>query len=521
MENQVKVRRKEVVKPNRGKIVLFVSIAVIGLLGVVSSIVAVSYFGLFEKSNEIIKENNARIIRVAGTGKLQDAINQAESGDVIELEAGSTYSAISLPNKQIKEFITIRTSAYKQLPENVRVNAAQAKLMAKIVSIGQGKPALTTENSAHHFRFVGIEFTPNETDYVYNLVYLGTETSKLADLPHDLEFDRCYFHPNLKGKTRRGIGLNSGNTTIKNSYLQGFAFPGEETQAIAGWTGSRNIKILNNFLEGGAENVIFGGSDPASADLIPMDIEVRGNYFYKPDAWKGVNTIKCLFELKNAKRVQVIGNYFENNLEDSAFRITVRNQDGKAPFSTIEDVVIQDNVINGAAGGINILGKDDLNPSQTMRRLKIVNNLFLNVGNGKFEGQGGGYFIQICDGEDILIANNTSFNWGNAVTFHDALPKNTIFRDNIISHGSYGIHGLSDFKTTAPKFFKNNVIVNNKSLSDSDLVKPSDNFMVQSMDDVGFMNLKQNNYQISPNSKYKGIGCNIDAIAKEALKVGK
>jgi hypothetical protein len=518
MENQVKVRRKEVVKSNRGKIVLFVSIAVIGLLGVVSSIAAISYFGLFEKSNEITDENGGRIIRVAGIGKLQDAINKAESGDIIELEAGTTYSAISLPNKSIKEFITIRTSAYKQLPENIRVNASQAKLMAKIVATGQSKPALSTENSAHHFRFIGIEFTPNEADYVYNLVYLGTETSKLVDLPHDFEFDRCYFHPNLKGKTRRGIGLNSGNTTIKNSYLQGFAFPGEETQAIAGWSGTRNIKILNNYLEGGAENMLIGGSDPASADLIPMDIEVRGNYFFKPDAWKGVNTIKCLFELKDAKRVQVIGNYFENNLEDAAFRITVRNQDGKAPFSTIEDVVIQDNVINGAAAGINILGKDDTNPSQTMKRLKIVNNLFLNIGSGKFEGQGGGYFVQICDGEDILIANNTSLNLGNTVTFYNALPKNTLFRDNIMMNGSYGIHGFDDFKTMSPKFFKNNVIVNNKGLGDSDIAKPSGNFLVQSMDDVGFLNIKQNNYQLSPNSKFKGIGCNVETIAKETLK---
>jgi hypothetical protein len=518
MENQVKVRRKEAVKPNRSKAVLFVSIAVIGLLGLVSSIVAVSYFNLFEKPNDITEESGGRIIRVAGTGKLQDAINQAQSGDTIELEAGSTYSAVSLPNKPIKEFITIRTSAHKKLLENVRVNATQAKFMAKIVALGQGRPALTTENSAHHFRFIGIEFTPNETDYVYNLVLLGTETSKLADLPHDFEFDRCYFHPNLKGKTRRGIGLNSGATTIKNSYLAGFAFPGEETQAIAGWTGTRNIKLLNNYLEGGAENVMFGGSDPASADLIPMDIEVRGNYFYKPDAWKGVNSIKCLFELKNAKRVQVIGNYFENNLEDAAFRLTVRNQDGKAPFSTIEDVIVQDNVINGAAAGINILGKDDTFPSQTLKHLKIVNNLLLNIGNGKFEGQGGGYFVQISEGEDILITGNTVFNQGNTVTFYNVMPRNTMFRDNIMMNGSYGIHGLEDYKTTVQKFFQNNVIVNNKGLGDSDIAKPSGNFLVQNIDDVGFTDIKQNNFQISPNGKFKGIGCNIEAIAKEALK---
>ncbi len=516
MENQVKVRRKETVKNNHGKIVLFVSVAVIGLLGIVSSIAAISYFNLFAKPNEIIEENGGRIIRVAGNGKLQDAINKAESGDIIELEAGAAYSAISLPNKSIKDFITIRSSGYKNLPENIRVNATQAKFMAKIVAIGQGKPALLTENSAHHFKFIGIEFTPNEVDYVYNLVYLGTEDSKLADLPHDFEFDRCYFHPNLKGKTRRGIGLNSGNTIIKNSYLEGFAFPGEETQAICGWTGTRNIKIINNYLEGGAENVLFGGSDPASADLTPTDIEVRGNYFFKPDAWKGVNSVKCLFELKNAKRVQVIGNYFENNFEGAAFRITIRNQDGKAPFSTIEDVVVQDNVINGAGEAVNILGKDDNYPSQTLKRLKIINNLFLNIGGGKYGN--GGYFIQIADGEDILIANNTVFNQGNTTSFYGVMPRNTLFRDNIIMNGSYGIHGLDDYKTMIPKYFKNNVIVNNKGLGESDIIKPANNFLVQNMNDVGFVNIAENNFRLTANSKYKGIGCNLDTIAKETVK---
>src|SRR6185295_18728325 len=122
-----------------------------------------------------------------------------------------------------------------------------------------------------------------------------------------------------------------------------------------------------------------------------------------------------LFELKNAKRVVFAENILSNNWEGSAFRITVRNQDGNAPFSTIEDVTIRDNVIKGAGEGINILGKDDEYPSQILKGLTIVNNLFLDIGGNNYEGSG--YFIQVAEGRDITIANNTVFNSGNIATF--------------------------------------------------------------------------------------------------------
>ena len=68
----------------------------------------------------------------------------------------------------------------------------------------------------------------------------GSDAEKLADVPHHLEIDRSYLHPFARGgKVRRAVALNSADTIIKNSYLQGFAFPGEETQAIAGWNGTK------------------------------------------------------------------------------------------------------------------------------------------------------------------------------------------------------------------------------------------------------------------------------------------
>jgi hypothetical protein len=203
--------------------------------------------------------------------------------------------------------------------------------------------------------------------------------------------------------------------------------------------------------------------------------------------------------------VQFIGNYLQNNWEGSAFRITVRNQDGAAPFSTIEDVLIKDNIIDGAGDGVNILGKDDTHLSQTLKRLNIVNNLFLNIGGGNWEGRG--YFVQVNDGEGILIANNTVFNIGNITSFHGELPRDFHFRDNIVGHGNYGIHGHDNIRSPAgQRLFQNNVIVNNQKVAQSDTSFPAGNFWVQDYKYVGFANFAQNDFRLAPDSRFKGKG---------------
>lgn len=513
-ENILNVRAKTIVP--RRRIGVFVWMFVGGTLLVVTVAATLGFdaysgkIGIFTPRFEIIQNGAKRVIKVPPGGNVQAAIEQTSGGDIVELQAGAVYfGEIKLPNKPLTDFVTIQSSAAANLASDKRVGPDNSSLMARIVSRGGGKPAVSASSGANHYRFVGIEFTVNNADYVYNLVLFGNgETA--GNLPHDLEIDRCYLHPFKTGAVRRGIALNSAATTIKNSYIEGFGFSSEEAQGICGWTGTRNVKIINNYIEGGAENIMFGGSDPASADLIPADIEIRGNHLSKPAAWIGKATMKTLFELKDAKRVQFTGNYLENNWVGSAFRITVRNDGGKAEFSTLEDVVIKDNIINGSGAGINILGRDDIFPSQTMKRLTITNNLFLNIGSHGYEGSG--YFIQVGDGENITIANNTSLNLGNIATFHNGQPKNFIFRDNITGHGEYGIHDLGDLKSPqARAMFQNNVFVNLNHVPASDYAFPPGNTIIGDVKDVGFVNPVGNDYRLGPGSKYKGKGSDISA----------
>lgn len=444
-----------------------------------------------------------RVIKVPPGGNVQAAIEMANSGDIVELQAGAVYSGtINLPNRPHTDFVTIQSSAVGNLPADKRVTPAQRVHMATITAGILGRPAISATKGAHHYRFIGIEFTNASSIYNYGLVQFGDGES--ADrLPHTLEIDRSYLRPSGSGKVRRGIALNSANTTIKNSYIEGFGFAGEETQGICGWTGTRNIKILNNYIEGGAENIMFGGADPDSADLIPSDIEVRGNHLNKPDAWKQNVSVKTLFELKNSKRVQFVGNLLTNNWIGSAFRITIRNQDSGAPFSIIEDTIIKDNVIDGAGDGINILGKDDTYPSRVLTGLTIENNLFLNIGPGRgFEGSGN--LIQVADGEKITIANNTAFNSGSIFKFYGVQPREFVFRDNIVSHGDYGVHGIDNRSALARQMVRNNLIMNLNRVPEGDFAFPQGNILVDELSEVGFADSGKSDFRLASTSKYRG-----------------
>ncbi|HMT06740.1 MAG TPA: hypothetical protein PKA82_01970 [Pyrinomonadaceae bacterium] len=456
---------------------------------------------------EIEQTATGKVIKVPPGGNINAAIAKATSGDIIELQAGATYvGEIKLPKKDLTDFITIRTSAHAQLTPDVRVSPKDAPLLAKIVT-RTAYPAISAANGAHHYRFVGVEVFPDTKTFIYNLISFGSNETA-ANIPHSLEIDRSYIHDSDKGISRRGIALNSGDTVIKNSYVEGFAGPNEETQGICGWSGTRNVSIINNYIEGGAENIMFGGSDPQSPDLIPRDIEVRGNHLSKPEAWKTGVTVKTLFELKNAKNVKFIGNLLENNWKGPAFRITVRNQDGRAPFSTIENVDIRDNVVRNIADGINILGRDDGEKSGTLKNLVIENNLFLDLREGPGM-EGGGYFIQAASGENVTISNNTVFNSGNITTFYGEIPVGFVFRDNIVGHGNYGIHGPIDMKAESTRsMFTNNLIMNLNGVPTSDYAFPGGNTMIQTSREIGFVDLAGGDFRLSANSKFRGKGRN-------------
>src|SRR5690348_901944 len=113
----------------------------------------------------------AATLTVPAGGNLQSAINAAQPGDTIVLDAGAVYSGdFVLPNKSGSSYITIQSSRVGELPDGVRVGPAQSALFAKLQSGSSAGQVIKTAAGAHHYRFIGVEISTATTALTYDLV---------------------------------------------------------------------------------------------------------------------------------------------------------------------------------------------------------------------------------------------------------------------------------------------------------------------------------------------------------------
>lgn len=391
---------------------------------------------------------SGRTIAVPAGGDLQAALNAAQPGDTIALESGAVFRGnFRLPKKTGSTWIVLRSGAPDhELPApGVRVTPAFASAMPKILSPNQN-PAVYTESGAHHYRFIGIEFSTTEgVKQIYSIIAFGGEQRSDADTPHDLILDRCYVHGHSALTSRRGVLLNSASSAVIDSHVSDIHEAGSDSQAVLGYNGPGPFKIVNNFLAGAGENIMFGGADPALRGLVPSDIEIRRNHLFKPLSWSpgdpsfaGVRwTVKTLLELKNAQRVVIEGNLLENNV-GPAVLLTPRNQSGRAPWSVVQDVLFRNNLVKNSGTGFIGQATDDEHSSQPMRRIAILNNLWQV--SRTFFGMGSGHRGVL---EDLLIDHNTAVPCSYSTYYYEAniAPALIRFRltNNVAGFGSYGV----------------------------------------------------------------------------------
>jgi hypothetical protein len=484
-----------------------------------------------------------KTINVAASDDVQAAINKARPGDVIMLQAGATFSGnFRLPNKSGSDWIVIRSSAADAdlPPPGTRVTPAKSAIMPKLIS-RNSDPVVYTDEGAHHYRFIGVEFGVAEGKNIYNLVSFGADQTSLAQSPHDLIIDRCYIHGNDTGNVSRGVMLNCARAAVIDSYVSNCHGEGFDTQAICGWNGSGPFKIVNNYLEGAGENVMFGGAKPSVQNLIASDIEFRLNHVYKPISWKKGHptyagrpwTIKNLFELKNAQRALIDQNVFENNWADAqvgfAILFTPRGEDGAAPQATAADVTFTNNILRHSGGGFNISGQDDTTQSQPSQRILIKNNLIYDIDGVKWgsavDGPADGRFAQIVGGPvNITFDHNTIFQSGPIIVADGAPSSGFVFRNNIAPHNEYGVLGsgkgvgVGALNYYFPDvIFQKNVIVG----IPQGVSYPADNFTPASLSQVGFVDLAGGDYRLAPTSPYrkartdgKDVGCDFTALGR-------
>ena len=478
-----------------------------------------------------------RQIRVPAGGDLQAALDQAQLGDAILLAPGATFTGTFILRDKggwgsCPAWITVRTDGTLP-PQGTRVTPASAANLAKIFT-ADVQPALKTDPRASCYRIAGVEIALPTwlTKYNYGLVWLGDggwvaageKQTSLDLVPTNIVLDRLYIHGQSDKNFTRCIALNSANTAIIDSWISDCHSSGNDSQAIAGWNGPGPYLIENNFISAAGENILFGGADPAIYNLVPSDITIRRNHFYKDPAWKGKWLVKNMFELKSARRTLVDGNVFENNWADGqtgmAIVIKSSNDGSTAPWQGTTDLTFTYNIVRNSPSALNIAASPEVEytgPVVPVARVRAAHNVFENIGT--YNGTEGRRLLILMNAlTDVTIEHNTMMlNTPGLTLLSDVYPlgaaRNIVINDNIatgnfdyaVFQGSQqvGSASLTAFAGSAWAFNRNVV-----TGVDPQFVAwhPQASWYPYAVSNVGFANVSGGDYRLTSGSAYKGRG---------------
>lgn len=233
---------------------------------------------------------------------------------------------------------------------------------------GNGQSCFSVALGAHYWRIIGLELLQPNT--------FNNDGNGLVDLTGGLDhgiIDRSILHGQpmtctKSGTTysctskdlKNGVQLqNSTNVAVINSWLYDIACPQgtcTDSHAFGGGNGtlaSHTYKIYNNLISAAGEDFIQGGGGGIGATNIvtPTDFEIRNNHFFKPVEYafcvgcSGTHPeFKNNFEIKNAARLLVEGNEFENDwmgwqTDQSGYTLVIgsRNQSNTVTVTATSD----------------------------------------------------------------------------------------------------------------------------------------------------------------------------------------
>ena len=463
------------------------------------------------------------------TTDLQRALDTAKAGDEIRLSGTFTGNFV-LPAKACGTWITIRSVA-EPPAAGVRVTPSTAASFARVVSPNSA-PALKTVNPTCGWNLLGFAITGThpQTSIQYGLVWLGdggwqgggeTQTDA-TKVPNDFVVDRMYIYGSSTLNSTRCLALNTGPSVIRDSWFAECHAAGFDSQAISGWNGPGPYLIENNHLEGAGENVMFGGADPGISGMVPSDITIRRNHFFKPLSWKGGPwSIKNLFELKTARRMLVEGNVFENvwpaSQEGVAIVIKSNANGCQCTFLGTTDLTFRYNIVRNAAVGLGLQAADDSYGWTGFihtQRLRFEHNLFTNIGNA---GTRQSLMLFTHDLKDVELAFNTMVHASGSagltlpMAYSFGAARRLVVRDNVFTttsgyafhnsdNGSVHSNALNAFASDGSWSFTRNVL--GGMLASYVSLNPSGSWYPSSIASIGLLS----DYSLGSGSPYKGLG---------------
>lgn len=369
-------------------------------------------------------------ISIPAGSDLQAAINAYRDGDCLVLENGVDYPGnFVVP---AGKGLTIRSNQESGPPP-------------RLVSLNSD-PALRIMAGARRVYAKALGFTAQPGAafgaLCWFIVYIDPAGAvKPEDLATDITFDGCTIDGGPTLRSLSGLRADGNRIAFINGSILNAHYDGFDSQAFGSTTGAGPFLIRNSRLEGAGENVMFGGADPTIPNLVPSDIELDKVTLFKPLTWKvgdpsyaGIPwTVKNLFELKNARRVHVHDCTMENNWQHAqtgfAILLTPRNQGGFAPWSTVEDVLIENVKVINSFSGITLQNADETKAAGS-RRIALQNLL---VAGTRWTG------LNIASGPDDLLIDHVTVIPNNYLAWSGAAPGlRTTVRNSIFGYGSFG-----------------------------------------------------------------------------------
>lgn len=424
----------------------------------------------------VVSPNAPKVI--SANDNFQAALNGATCGDNFLVDPSLIYTVASkmqLPTLSCdsQHWITIQNSGLTVIDATTRIHPGVP--MPKIIL----SPGVRIVGGAF-VALIGFEITRLDGS-AFTGAFIAPGVGA-----HDLVFDRNYCHGTPTSETVRCLDLSSvPNVAVINNYISDFhcLSPGScgDAQAIAGGFGTTqdgNYLIQNNYLEASGENVAFGGS---SATVVPTDITIRWNDFYKPMSWNPkdpsyapVNglpwTTKNLFELKTGRRVLLEGNRMQNtwggfSQSGTAIVITPKNQGGQCTVCAVEDITIRDNWISKTGTALALVYTSTATGAWAAAagRWSVHDNLFDGLIYANCYGCTS-YAVGIYDGDvpspggvplhDVTVDHNTFLAEGGHSPYGFLMVGgpttgliNIKYTNNVQPYGVYGV-SATDWKAT-------------------------------------------------------------------------
>lgn len=453
------------------------------------------------------------VVSVNAGGDLQSALNSAQCGDTIQLQAGAVFAGnFIVPAKSCDDqhWIIVRTSTPDaQLPpEGTRMTPCYAgvaslparpaypcsnpqKLLAAIdmSETGQTSGPIQFASGANHYRFVGLEIAPS-AGVTATVDLMSVQGGNSGEADHII-IDRSWLHGSAQEETRRGIALGGMSYVgIVDSYFSDFhctSVSGTCTDANAIGGGSGDVtqsvwKIDDNFLEASGECILLGGSE---GTVVPSDIEIRFNHFFKPLVWmKGTPgfvggkdgnpfVVKNHFELKNGTRILLEANILEDNWggftqNGHSIVLTPRNNYDTTTHTfncnvcEVTDVTIRYNTISHVGAGFNLSNPLSVGEGAAGGGRYSIHDVTVDDVNATQFNGGGGLFLIMSDWpsyalNNIQISHITGFPDPSGKILALAEPDNYpkmpgfVFTDNIVSSSNLPIFGAGLGATNCDK----------------------------------------------------------------------